>query len=569
MRAMARRRRSRGRYVTPARRTGSALLGNPASRRGGRRGRRGGFGPSRRRSRGPLVVGLVALLVLAGGVTAFVLVRARQAADDRRADAAAAFAQAWAKGDLEAMWRLTGGEGRPALAAFKRSYGRAYQAAGVERTSVGKPSALRDGRVTIPVTMRTDIFDTLRGDVALPTVDQDGAGRVVWDPKLRLPGLRAGETPTRQAGRQPARGEVLAAGDRLLADDPTGAGIAGSPPVAGEPATGLERIYDKRLAGRPSATLRYGERVVKRVKATKGKDVHTTIQLGLTAKAVAALGDKQAGAAVIRPSDGSVLALAGLAVSAPQPPGSTFKIVTLAAALTHGTAKLSDSYPVKTATTLSGVRLANASNESCGGSLAVSFAESCNSVFAPIGAEVGAKRLVAMAKRFGFGEQPRVPAAKVSTISPASELKDAIAVGSAAIGQEKDLATPLQMATVGATIENRGVRAKPRVVREAKVVKRRVISRKVASTVTDLMIGVVRGGTGTAAANPGVTVAGKTGTAELTATGTGATNPANTTAWFVAFVPGEDLAVATMVVGGGAGGSSAAPIAKRILQAAR
>ena len=155
-----------------------------------------------------------------------------------------------------------------------------------------------------------------------------------------------------------------------------------------------------------------------------------------------------------------MLALAGLAVSAPQPPGSSFKIITAAAALQNRVATPSSTYPVRTSATLSGVKLRNASDESCGGSLSNSFAHSCNSVFGPLGAKVGAKRLVAAAENFGFNEQPEVPAAKTSTV-PTPRTKDSLAVGSSAIGQNRDLATPLEMASVAATIANRGVRVKP------------------------------------------------------------------------------------------------------------
>jgi cell division protein FtsI/penicillin-binding protein 2 len=213
---------------------------------------------------------------------------------------------------------------------------------------------------------------------------------------------------------------------------------------------------------------------------------------------------------------------------------------------------------------LSGVRLNNAGGEACGGALATAFAKSCNSVFAPLGARLGAKRLVAMAERFGFNEQPVVPAAKPNTIP--RHLKDSLAVGASAIGQDKDLATPLGMASVAATIGNDGVRARPRVA--GRVVRHRAVSRHVAATVRDMMIGVVRGGgTGVAAAIPGVTVAGKTGTAELVAN---STNPKDSDAWFVAFAPASDpkVAVAVMLVGAGFGGSSAAPIARQVMIAA-
>jgi penicillin-binding protein A len=88
--------------------------------------------------------------------------------------------------------------------------------------------------------------------------------------------------------------------------------------------------------------------------------------------------------------------------------------------------------------------------------------------------------------------------------------------------------------------------------------------------VRPMMIGVVRGGTGTAARIPGVEVAGKTGTAELRPTAGGPPDPRNTDAWFVAFAPASRprVAVAVMLVGAGAGGAAAAPIARQVLRAA-
>jgi cell division protein FtsI/penicillin-binding protein 2 len=310
--------------------------------------------------------------------------------------------------------------------------------------------------------------------------------------------------------------------------------------------------------------------VISKVPAHAGKSVHSTLRPGLQRVATQALGNRLGGVAVLRPQDGSVLALAGIAVSAPQPPGSTFKIITLSGVLAAGIATPGSSYPVRTSATLSGARLANASNEMCGGSLAQSFAKSCNSVFAPLGAQLGAKRLVARAEAFGFNETPRVPVAKPNTIPKASQLPDAIAVGSSAIGQNKDLATPLGMASVAATIGEGGVRAKPRAVSDDPVIRKRAVSTKVAGQVRDMMLGVVRSGTGTAAAIPGVEVAGKTGTAELRFTGNGGSDPKNTDAWFVAFAPARNpkVAVGVMLVGAGAGGTAAAPIARAVLAAA-
>jgi penicillin-binding protein A len=100
--------------------------------------------------------------------------------------------------------------------------------------------------------------------------------------------------------------------------------------------------------------------------------------------------------------------------------------------------------------------------------------------------------------------------------------------------------------------------------------RRRVVSRRVAGIVRDMMLGVVRGGTGGAAAIPGVEVAGKTGTAELRPTNGGPADPKNTDAWFVAFAPASrpTVAVAVMLVGAGQGGATAAPIARTVLSAA-
>jgi cell division protein FtsI/penicillin-binding protein 2 len=367
---------------------------------------------------------------------------------------------------------------------------------------------------------------------------------------------------------RPHRATVLAADGRSLDREPTAAGILGHPPEGDKPGTGIEGAYDDRLGGKPGAELRFGGRVVARVKRERGRSVHATIRPGLQRATTAALGSRLGGVAVLNPRDGSVLALAGLAVSAPQPPGSTFKIVTLSAALSAGIATPSSTYPVRTFATLSGVKLRNASDESCGGTLSNAFAVSCNSVFAPLGAKLGARRLIARAEAFGFNEKLRVPAAKPNTIS--TQLKDSLAVGAAAIGQDRDLATPLGMASVGATIAERGVRARPRIVRNDKVIRHRVIRAKVAAQVREMMLGVVRGGTGTAAAIPGVQVAGKTGTAELRPTAGGPSDPKNTDAWFVAFAPAGNprVAVAVMLVGAGAGGKAAAPIARKVLQAA-
>ena len=306
---------------------------------------------------------------------------------------------------------------------------------------MGRASKTVDGRVTVPVAVRTKLFGTLRGRVALPVT------------RTRRP--RRGALAAVPAAPRPAPGRARAPDESARArgaprcSPPTAAASTASRARRRSPAarprratraSASRRAYDDRLGGRPSAELRFGSRRIAATKARRGRSVRSTIRPGLQRATVAALGDRLGGIAVVRPRDGAVLALSGLAVSAPQPPGSTFKIITAAAALQAKVARLSSTYPVRTSATLSGVTLRNAGNESCGGSLTNSFTHSCNSVFAPLGAKLGAKRMVAAAERFGFNSTPRVPAAKPSRFP--KDLKDALAVGSAAIGQERVVATP-------------------------------------------------------------------------------------------------------------------------------
>jgi penicillin-binding protein A len=512
--------------------------------------------PARRRRRRPRIgrwlVGLGILAAIGGGVY---LWRSWEEAGNARFEAAERFAEAWSRGDRAAMWRTLTPRARVATPErrFVAAYRNADRAAGVQQVEIGRIGPERDGRVAVPVSVRTDVFGRLRGTIALPMTGSGDEAGVDWDYSLRLPGLRRQEAVVRRSGRPPRRGTVLAAN--------------GAPLEASALKDGLERMYDDRLSGHPAARLMFGNRAVARTRAVRGRPVRTTIEPALARAATAALGDRLGGIAVIRPRDGSVRALAGLAVSAPQPPGSVFKIITAAAALQERIAKPSTTYPVSTAATLEGVTLRNAGGEACGGTLVNSFAHSCNSVFAPLGAKLGARRLVAAAEAFGFGERPRIPNAKPSTISPPAELPDDLAVGAAAIGQDRDLATPLTMASVGATIALGGRRAQPRVTTLQDIKRRRAVSRHAAREVRSMMVAVVRYGTGTAAALPGVPVAGKTGTAELVPN---STDPKDANAWFVAFAPAERprVAVAVMLVGAGFGGTAAAPVARQVLAAA-
>ena len=370
----------------------------------------------------------------------------------------------------------------------------------------------------------------------------------------------------------------------------------GFPPGTPTGTSGLELAFDRRLSGRPGGELVAvardgnppGGTVVAESKPVPGKPVHATIDPLLQRTAVAALGAQYGGVAVLDARDGSVLALAGIAFSGPQPPGSTFKIITTSAALEAGVVKLTDQFPVETSTVVGGREVANAHNEACGGSFVEAFAQSCNSVFAPLGPKLGSERLVEAAELYGFNSPPNLfhQEAQRAVNPPQStiptSIPDDLELGVSAIGQGRVLATPLEMASVAQAIADGGRRSPTPLVSDRKLMPAaqavRVTSEQIATSVRKLMIQVVSGGTGTQAALPGVQVAGKTGTAELgpkplqpgQQAPPGAAPEQKVDAWFTAFAPANDpkLAVAAMVVdASGDGGAVAAPIVRQVLAA--
>jgi cell division protein FtsI/penicillin-binding protein 2 len=249
------------------------------------------------------------------------------------------------------------------------------------------------------------------------------------------------------------------------------------------------------------------------------------------------------------------------------------KIITSTGALEAGIVKLTDVFPIQTSTTISGFTMQNANGEACGGTFLNAFAVSCNSVFAPLGAKLGAKRLVSIAERFGFNQAPSIPGASEPTIPSAPSIGDDLAVGSSAIGQGAVQASALEMTDVGATIAMGGRRPIPTLQIGQPPHFVHVTSPQVAGEVQRMMIAVVQFGTGVSAAIPGVEVAGKTGTAELTNTANpnnpNAGSPQNTDAWFVGYAPAgaPRIVVGALFPNQGAGGATAAPAVRGVLLA--
>jgi penicillin-binding protein A len=543
-------------------------------------------------------------VVLAVAVVSLVLGIVIGAGQSQSERTARDFTAAWQRANYRAMYQLLSPAARHRVsdAAFATFYRNAGATATLVRLDPGRAKD-RGDVVRVPVRVVTRVFGTIDSAIDIPVGDEG----VEWRPDLVFPGLRAGEQLSRRT-TAPRRAKILATGGATIVSGPADArvaapgaasAIAGSMGRAqttvdraalyarGFPAdhpvgtSGLERALENEVAGRPGGTLMAGSRRLASSAPVAAGPVRSTIDLKLEAAADQALAGRFGGIAAIEPRTGKIRALAGIAFSAPQPPGSVFKVITATAALEQRLVKPTTPFPVETKAVVDGVDLQNANGESCGGSFASSFAHSCNSVFAPLGVRLGAKRLVDAAQRFGFNEQPKITGAATSSIPPAADIDTPLAVGSTAIGQGKVLATPLEMAVVASTIANGGVRHEPTLIEGARPAPaRRVTTRRVAAIVERLMIGVVAYGTGTAAALPGVQVAGKTGTAELRTTagptaenptsGNTTANPAeDTDAWFAAYAPTRRprVAVGVLFVKAGAGGATAAPAARVVLGA--
>jgi penicillin-binding protein A len=537
------------------------------------------------------------LALLSGGAGMMVGAQAPSGSERVASD----FAEAWERGDYASMYDMLDDASR--RVHTRREFRAAYSGAAATATATGieaaDPEGERDGSVAVPIAVRTRVFGTVRADLHLPVHEEE----VIWGPLLAFPGLRRGEALGRES-EPPERAPLLSRDRKVLAEGPADARSSPLEAVAGSIAgtlqpeetpaerralyargfprdwpagqNGLEHAFEDRLAGTPGGRLFAGDRVLAEARPREAAPVRTTIDTRLQEAAVTALAGRFGGIAALDPRNGEIRALAGLAFSAPQPPGSTFKIVTTAAALEEGLVKPSTEFPIETAAIIDGVELENANGESCGGSFRNSFAHSCNSVFAPLGEKVGSEALVDAAERFGWNQRPVVAGEVPSTLPPSSEIETPLEIASTAIGQFRTLATPLVMASVAQTIATGGVRHVPTLALGERTTRTRVTSREIARTIQSLMIDVVDYGTGTAAAMPGVKVAGKTGTAELEDTRdpeTGETappDPSNTDAWFTAYAPANRprVAVALMLVCAGAGGATAAPAARVVLEAA-
>ena len=401
---------------------------------------------------------------------------------------------------------------------------------------------------------------------------------------------------------------------RVYSDGPMYAPVTGYYSVYG--ATGIEKSEDELLTGEDDrlfvdrlTTLFSGQQ-------QQGGNVVLTLDAEAQRAAFEGLDGQEGAVAAIDPRTGAILALASspsfdpnlLASHDPTevsdnyerlrknpgdpllnrsiqqiyPPGSLFKVVVSAAALSSGEYDPDSEIPGPAVLDLpdTSATIGNYFDGPClGGSVTLTeaLAISCNTAFARIGLDLGDEALREQSERFGFNERLDIPLSVSPSIYPPD--LNAPQTAQSAIGQYDVRSTPLQMAMVAAGVANDGVVMTPYLVAEERAPDlsalsitepeplSRAVSSEVAGELRDMMVTVVSNGTGGSAAIPGVSVGGKTGTAQ------DGNRPPHV--WFMAFAPAEDpqVAVAVIVENGGrlgdaaTGGAVAGPIAREVMEA--
>jgi peptidoglycan glycosyltransferase len=372
-------------------------------------------------------------------------------------------------------------------------------------------------------------------------------------------------------------------------------------------AAGLEQFYGDVLSGTGGDLRSFIDEIAGGPE--QGDDIRTSLDPQVQQTAIDALGARKGAIVALDPRDGSVLAmvskpdfdpnavkeqfgdlnsdesspLLNRATQGRYAPGSTFKVVTAAAALDTEEYTPGSQIDGRNNKPISGVPLSNFGGQEFGTvTLTDALTNSVNTVFGEIGEKLGKETMYDYMRRFGFNAKPPLdyPSSQMELSGVFVEGKladedDDVDIGRVAIGQERLQVTPLQMAMVAAAVANGGRLMRPHFLDRAigpdgrvkdtfnRQEQSRVMSEKAASDLTGMMESVVESGSGTAAQLQGLQVAGKTGTAE---TGEG------DNAWFIAFAPSDEPEVAVAVVVEGeqqsqTGGEVAAPLAAQVMRA--
>lgn len=362
---------------------------------------------------------------------------------------------------------------------------------------------------------------------------------------------------------------------------------------------GLERSFESVLFPAPESTdLETFLQLPG--KSKKGNKLILTIDSSLQRKAEELLGSQKGAVVALDPKTGQILALASSpsfnpnsieqkwkeistdsskpllnrAVLGLYPPGSTFKMITAAAALEYRVATVTSIFEGPPELKVDGSKVTNFKDQGFGiMSLKEAFERSCNTIFAQVGLLLGGERLSDTAERFGFNSVPPFELKVKTSRIPEPDEMDEVELAWTAVGQGRLLVTPLQMALATTAFANNGKVMRPYLVKKivapsGQIIKEtspevwmRPISSETAGEVRDLMEGTVANGTGRRASVPGMRVAGKTGTAE--------TAEKKNHAWFAGFAPVDNprLVVVILIEEGGTGGKVAAPLARELIEA--
>lgn len=364
--------------------------------------------------------------------------------------------------------------------------------------------------------------------------------------------------------------------------------------VVGDPlgfcATGAETFHASTLLGYNSNLLAQIKDAIEN-KSRKGNDLAMTVDAKLQYAASQAMGDNRGAVVVLNYKTGEILTmlstpgfdpsdvegiraaaegddarLLNRATQGRYPPGSTFKMVVAIAAMENGLVNDDWSYNCTGELDLPGAPL-TCSKAHGEVDLEKAFAVSCNTAFATLGAQIGPQKLVQTAEKLGFNKDFLFQDLTLySSKLELRSLEGPDAIARASIGQNEDLVTPMHMAMLGAAVANGGVMPDLKLVVRGNTLMPslsaggRVMSQETADKMKVLMRAVVTGGTGKAVDLSGVTVCGKTGSAQV--------DGAAAHAWFVGFVEEEEhpLAIVVLVENGDSGGGVAAPVAAKVLR---
>lgn len=360
--------------------------------------------------------------------------------------------------------------------------------------------------------------------------------------------------------------------------------------------SGLELQYNNTLLNiNENAAINEIKNIV--APTTEGNSIKLTIDHELQAKARTLLKGKKGSIVAMNPSTGEIYAMVSLpdfdvanlkadwkaitespdsplinrATQGLYPPGSTFKLITTIAVL--NTANLEEYYNCTGSTNINGYVFKDYQGKAHGNiDLRQALIKSCNTYFATKSIEIGKDRIGNTAERFMINNNIPFDLPIKSSQFPFKENLDKTDIAAAAIGQGKVLVTPLNMALIVSGIANEGQIVKPILVKEIisknnKILKKNtteVLSQGTdsitANKLKDMMVDVVKSGTGKNARIKNIKVAGKTGTAE--------NSSGKSHAWFVGFAPADEPKIAIAVIleeEGSTGGKSAAPIARDIM----